>query len=164
MGCRERRKNCTADKQIMKKETVHQTCLDMLDKKIEMARHGMEEAQASANNETKSSAGDKYETGRAMSQRERDLHARQLSEVLNMKKTLSTIDPKRTFSVVELGALVKTNSSLFYISASLGAIKIKDQQVMAISAISPIAQIILGKKAGDTFEWLKKEDQVLLIS
>lgn len=148
----------------MNKKTVHKTCLDILDKKIEMARHGMEEAQASANNETKSSAGDKYETGRAMSQRERDLHARQLSEVMNMKKTLSTIDPKRSCSVAELGALVETSNSMFYISASLGSIKLKDQQVMAISAISPIAQIILDKKAGDFFEWMKKEDQILSIS
>lgn len=143
------------------KQKVHQACLDLLEQKINIARQGMEEAQASANNETKSSAGDKYETGRAMSQRERDLHARQLAELMNMKKTLTNIDPDKVHSTVELGALVETEASNFYISASLGAVEINSQKIMVISAISPIAQAMLGKKSGDTFEWMKKVNMVV---
>lgn len=147
----------------MDKTKVHETCLEILEQKIVIARQGMEEAQASANNETKSSAGDKYETGRAMSQRERDLHARQLAELMNMKKTLATVDPRKTCSKVELGALVKTETSVFYISVSLGAVEIENQKFMAISAISPIAQAILNKKANDSFEWMKKETNILQV-
>lgn len=149
---------------MIDKQKVHQACLDLLEQKISIARQGMEEAQASANNETKSSAGDKYETGRAMSQRERDLHARQLAELVNMKKMLNTIDPSKKCESVELGALVETNTACFFISASIGAIKIQENQVMAISAVSPIAQAILGKKAGDDFEWMKNSGKVLSIS
>jgi hypothetical protein len=39
----------------------------------------MESAQQSANSEEKSSAGDKYETSRAMGHLEKDMHARQLA-------------------------------------------------------------------------------------
>lgn len=147
----------------MDKTKVHETCLEILEQKIVIARQGMEEAQASANNETKSSAGDKYETGRAMSQRERDLHARQLAELMNMKKTLATVDPRKTCSKVELGALVKTETSVYYISVSLGAVEIENQKFMAISAISPIAQAILNKKANDSFEWMKKETNIFQV-
>ncbi|WP_422361135.1 GreA/GreB family elongation factor [Reichenbachiella sp.] len=149
---------------MIKKQKIHAACLDVLEKKINIARKGMEEAQASANNETKSSAGDKYETSRAMSQRERDLHARQLAELVNMKKTLATIDPDKTCSKVVLGALVETENSSFYISASLGALEIESGQIMVISAISPIAQAMLDKKVGDTFEWMKKETKILQIN
>lgn len=146
---------------MIDKKKVHSACLDVLDKKIIIARNGMEEAQASANNETKSSAGDKYETGRAMSQRERDLHARQLAELMNMKKTLTNIDPNKSCSKVELGAWVETETNSFYISASLGAVEVGNQKVMAISAISPIAQAMLDKKAGDTFEWMRKVNRIM---
>lgn len=149
---------------MITKPKLHEACLQLLEQKIAIAKQGMEEAQASANNETKSSAGDKYETGRAMSQRERDLHARQLAELMNMKKTLATIDPDKTSSKVELGALVETETASFYISAGLGAIQIEEKQVMAISAISPIAQILLGKTAGHTFEWMKKKSSILKIA
>ncbi|SMD34442.1 Transcription elongation factor, GreA/GreB, C-term [Reichenbachiella faecimaris] len=149
---------------MIAKSKVHSACLELLEKKIGIAKQGMEEAQASANNETKSSAGDKYETGRAMSQRERDLHARQLSELMNMKKTLNTIASTKTMNTVELGALVETNTLSYYISAGLGVINFEKQQIMAISAISPIAQAMLGKKVGDTFEWMKKENMILSVS
>ena len=43
----------------------------------------MNEAQASANSEEKSSAGDKYETSRALSHLDKDMHARLLFS--NMK-------------------------------------------------------------------------------
>ncbi|MEO9965668.1 MAG: GreA/GreB family elongation factor [Reichenbachiella sp.] len=148
----------------MEKEKILKHCLKILEEKISIARQGMEEAQASANNETKSSAGDKYETGRAMSQRERDLHARQLSELINMKKTFGSIPADRDCTIVELGALVETNQSTFLISASLGQINVKDIPIMAISAIAPIAQAMLGKKVGDKFEWMNKELKILAVS
>ncbi|MEP2026522.1 MAG: GreA/GreB family elongation factor [Reichenbachiella sp.] len=149
---------------MIDKKKIHSSCLELLDSKIEISKKGMEEAQASANNETKSSAGDKYETGRAMSQRERDLHARQLAELINMKKALTAVDPEKSLKTVELGALVETSTSSYYISASLGVIQVENQQIMAISAISPIAQAMLGKKVEDTFEWMKKENRILSIA
>ncbi|UXX80532.1 3-oxoacyl-ACP synthase [Reichenbachiella carrageenanivorans] len=147
----------------MTKKKLYDICVQIVQDKIAIAKQGMEEAQASANNETKSSAGDKYETGRAMSQRERDLHARQLAELINMKKTFSTIDPKKRCAKVELGAYVETATAKFFVSASLGAVKVGKETIMAISAISPIAQAMLGKQAGDTFIWMKKETEILSI-
>lgn len=148
----------------MDKKKLYNTCLSLLLDKISIAQQGMEQAQTSANNETKSSAGDKYETGRAMSQRERDLHARQLVELLNMQKTFANIDPAKVYQKVELGALVETSSSTFFISASLGAIIVGGEQVMAISAIAPIAQAMLDKKTGDTFDWMNEKIQIQNIS
>ncbi|MEO9805346.1 MAG: GreA/GreB family elongation factor [Reichenbachiella sp.] len=148
----------------MNKKKLYDACLNLLKEKISIAKQGMAEAQASANNETKSSAGDKYETGRAMSQRERDLHARQLAELINMQKAFSTIDPDKTCLKVELGALVQTSTSMFFIASSLGAVTVDKKQIMVISAISPIAQTMLNKKVGDRFKWISNEVEILSIS
>ncbi|MEO9849632.1 MAG: GreA/GreB family elongation factor [Reichenbachiella sp.] len=148
----------------MNKKKLYDACLNLLKEKISIAKQGMAEAQASANNETKSSAGDKYETGRAMSQRERDLHARQLAELINMQKAFSAIDPDKTCLKVELGALVQTSTSMFFIASSLGAVTVDKKQIMVISAISPIAQTMLNKKVGDRFKWISNEVEILSIS
>lgn len=147
------------------KKEVFECCKAVLNEKIEMAKAGMEAAQESANNETKSSAGDKYETGRAMSQNERDLFAKQLVEQVNQLKGLLTIDPSKKMDSVEVGSLVETKSGVFFISVSLGLVKLKaGETAMVISPISPIAQLMLEKKEGGSFVWQGKEQSILSIA
>ncbi|PIB36780.1 hypothetical protein BFP72_15910 [Reichenbachiella sp. 5M10] len=135
--------------------------MDMLAGKIEIAQSGMKAAQDSANNETKSSAGDKYETGRAMSQNERDMYAKQLTELLHQQKMLKTIDPQKRNQTVESGTLLRTEKGIFFLSVGLGLVKVGSLQVMAISPLSPIAQLILGKTTGDDFEWMSQVQTIL---
>ena len=58
--------------QIAIKQTLIEQCEEFVQQKIDVSEKLMNEAQDSANNETKSSAGDKFETGRAMMHAERD--------------------------------------------------------------------------------------------
>ena len=53
--------------------------------------------------------------------------------------------------IVRLGALVITNKARFYISVGLGEFFFERDRFYAISEISPMAQIMKGKKAGDSF-------------
>lgn len=138
------------------KKQILEHCFSIVNDKISVVKKEMDAAQASANEETKSSAGDKYETGRAMSQNERDMLARQLAELINVQKVLLSINADQYSDKVELGAVIKTGNGYFFISASLGAVSIGDQKVMAISAISPIAQAMLDKREGDSFDWMNK--------
>ena len=148
----------------MYKLVVYKTCKELLDQKISMVKSGMEAAQASANNETKSSAGDKYETGRAMSQNERDMYAQKLTELLAQKNILESIDPNRSLNSVESGALVTTSAGIYFISISLGIVlKEAGNMTMAISAIAPIAQAMLGKALGESFQWRGKQVEILAI-
>src|SRR5665811_379907 len=61
------------------KNTLKKRSIEIIEQRISSSYHAMENAQAAANEEEKSSAGDKYETGRAMNHLEKDMHARQLS-------------------------------------------------------------------------------------
>ncbi|MCJ7932837.1 MAG: hypothetical protein MUW56_04205 [Chryseobacterium sp.] len=117
--------------------------------KIQYFENLIAETRAS-NNDTKSSMGDKYETGREMLQQEINHLQRQLNEALNQQNVLQKItsDPSEK---VQNGALVKTNKGLFYIGVSMGEIVFEDQKIMTVSAESPLVKAMFGRKTGETF-------------
>ena len=73
------------------KKHLHERCLAIVQQRMCDAKEAMDGAQQSANQEEKSSAGDKYETGRAMAQIARDQAAQQLDEALKLKNALDQI-------------------------------------------------------------------------
>ena len=79
----------------MLKTEVYQVCLNLVNRKITQAISLMDEAQQAANSDTKSSAGDKHETSRAMAMLEKDKAANQLAEANKLKQLLSQINPKQ---------------------------------------------------------------------
>ena len=93
-----------------------------LSEKIENFEKLISETRASSN-DTKSSMGDKYETGREMLQQEINNLQVQLNEILKQKDFLKTVLPKPS-DKSEKGAIVKTEKGLFFISVSLGEIKL----------------------------------------
>lgn len=117
--------------------------------KIRYFENLIAETRAS-NNDTKSSMGDKYETGREMLQQEINNLQRQLNEVLSQQAVLQKItsDPSEK---VQNGALVKTDKGLFYIAASMGEIVFENQKIMTVSAESPLVKVMYGKKTGEIF-------------
>lgn len=133
----------------MNKQEIINIIKAKLTDKIQYFENLIAETRAS-NNDTKSSMGDKYETGREMLQQEINNLQRQLNEVLNQQSVLQkiTADP---LEKVQNGALVKTNKGLFYVSASMGEILFENQKIMTVSAESPLVKAMFGKKMGDTF-------------
>ncbi len=126
----------------------------LLASRLEAARAAMMAAQASANEESKSSMGDKYETGRAMAQIDRDMYARQYDQNLQEMAVLDRINAASLTGgsgLVSLGSLVYTSLGWLYLAASLGTILFKDIPVMVVSAKSPIGRLVLGKQAGAIF-------------
>ena len=107
-------------------------------------------AQSDANKETKSSAGDKHETGRAMAQLETENNSKHLAEAKKLNAVLSQIDPEKKITSIELGAFVKTNLGNYFIAISAGKTHLFGDEVFLISPASPIGQHFLGKKEGDT--------------
>ena len=128
---------------------LHQKCLEVVDSRIAEYKKRTEEFQQAANLETKSSAGDKYETGRAMMQLEKDKIAEQLSEVLKLKKVLDQIDVNKVYSVAELGALVETDKGIYYISTSLGKVSFEGGDYFCLSPVAPFGKALIGKEVND---------------
>ena len=136
--------------EIIKQELLNR-CLALGEQRIENARQAMSAAQEAANNESKSSAGDKYETGRAMAQIERDKAAQQLSEALALKNSVEIIALNPPSGNVLLGSLVKTDGPHFFIAISAGKVRVDDTDFFVVAPASPIGRALIGLQRGDPF-------------
>ncbi len=133
----------------MNKEEILKILKNKISQKISVFENLINETRASSN-DTKSSMGDKYETGREMLQQEINNVQRQLNETLNQQSFLQKLSAE-TCEKVQNGALVKTDKGLFYVSASVGEIAFEDKKIMTISGESPLAKEMFGKKESETF-------------
>lgn len=133
------------------KQALHQRCTAIAEERIVALQQIIQETQLAANNETKSSSGDKHETGRAMAQLEIEKLTAQLSELQNIKQTLAQINPNKTGHKVVLGSLVYTNNGNFYMAASIGKVALEYQTFFAISSASPIGKLLFTKKEKESF-------------
>ena len=145
------------------KTLLHSLCLAYINQRIDTAQKAIEIAQASANEETKSSAGDKYETGRAMMQLEIEKNSVQLAEAMKLKKALTDINPEKETITIQPGSAVITNQGNFYISISAGQLKVNDQIYFAISPVSPIGAKLIGLKEGDQIAFNNKEYRIVKV-
>ena len=141
--------------QISKVE-IHETILKLLTKSIVQAKKDYELAKESRDSDTKSSAGDKFETGREMMQREMDKISASIDQSKSQLNFLSKINLHRPYSNVDVGCLMKTDHGIYYISIGLGKIEINAESIYAISLDSPIGQLFKGKRVGDILEFRGK--------
>ena len=133
------------------KHSVYLECERILTDRIAAAKQAVEAAQESANSDEKSSAGDKFETGRAMGQLDRDMFARQYAQAIEDMSSLQNIKNHDLKTVIGIGTLVKSERGLFYIAVGLGKVVVDHQAIIVISPAAPVAKEMMGKKVGDSY-------------
>jgi hypothetical protein len=133
------------------KKELYRQCVDYVENRVSAARLALIEAQEAANNETKSSAGDKYETDREMMQQQADMNQSKLNEANKLKLALSNVSTNTTNEKAGPGSMVITDKGNFYIAISAGALKVDDMDFFAVSPVSPIGLKLTGLKAGGEF-------------
>jgi len=114
----------------------------------------------SLENETKSSAGDKHETGRAMLQIDREQAGEQLLEISKIEKSLVKVTTAVQKDTVRLGSIVYTSTLQFYIAISAGELKINGQIFYAITPYAPIGKLLMGKNEGDVIRFRESEIKI----
>ncbi len=134
------------------KEKIYEAYLRMIDDKIHFFQKALAGLRESGSNETKSTAGDKYETALAMLHIEQENTNRQLKEVLKQKLLFSKIDPSISTSKIINGSLIKTNKGYLFLSVALGKNNVGGINVIALSPDSPLGQKIMGLKVNDKAE------------
>jgi len=140
------------------KTKLYQRCMDFILQRIDTAETALKQAQEASNDDTKSSAGDKFETTREMMQQDIARNKNLLFDGQQNLQLLSSLaDVPATGDAVRNGSVVYTSKGIFYISISAGQLKIDDQLVFAISAASPIGQLLIGKKKGESFSFNQNE-------
>ncbi|TLP73043.1 3-oxoacyl-ACP synthase [Maribacter sp. ACAM166] len=145
------------------KRAAYDHCIQFVSERLGRIQLQIKELEIALSSETKSSAGDKHETGRAMIQLEREKLGQQLSELEKTQQLLSKVPKYRDSQTIGLGSLVITDSFSYYIGISAGEYKHTTKSVYCISAATPIGKLVFGKSVGHTINFNGKTNSILSI-
>jgi hypothetical protein len=153
----------THQEMIAYKTSLKKAGLLRIEERIAITKSAIANAQEAANSEDKSSAGDKYETGRAMGHLEKDMYARQQAENITELDRLQKVNTDMIYTTAQTGAFVRCVDHSFFIAAGLGKQLIDNQLIFFLSPFTPLAKLLQGKKVGDSFFFNKKDIVILEI-
>jgi hypothetical protein len=145
---------------MIHKEELRAEIQRILKEKLTFAQLNFSEAQESVGSETKSSAGDKHETSRAMAQIELENAGKILKEAEKNLELFKNLNFTNT-SKVAVGSLIHTNFELFFVGIGLGKINFKNKTIFCLNLNSPIGQLIQGKIKGESFTFNEKKYTIL---
>jgi len=145
------------------KEALMLMCVKYVQDRKEKILASISSIEDSLFDEGKSTAGDKHHTGRAMLQIERENVGVQLMELEKTESILHKIGIYATSEVVRMGSLVTTKNANYFLSISAGMVTVNGGNYICISIGSPIGQLLLGKRKGDTFSFNANTFQILSV-
>lgn len=131
------------------KAELIQYCTKFIETQIAHVQAAIDSAKESAQNESKSSAGDKHETGKSLMQLEQENNAQHLNNMLNQKRIITLIQQRESSPEISLGSLIETNSGLYFIAIGIGKVSMDHADVFVISPTAPVGKIFQGKTIGD---------------
>jgi transcription elongation GreA/GreB family factor len=131
------------------KEQLHKSCGNFIEERLSRIQSGIASLQEALTSESKSSAGDKHETGRAMIQLEREKLGNQLAEVQLLQERFNKVPLHRNADYVGLGSVVYTSKHYYYLGISAGEIKVNGDSFYAIAPDTPIGKLLMGKTIGE---------------
>jgi hypothetical protein len=146
------------------KHSILSACKQVIHYKITLLNDALTELSESANVESKSSAGDKHETGRAMVHLEQEKLGKQLQEWQNQNALIERIDANKQITSIALGTLIETNRGFFFIASNLGKLEVDERDIICISLQSPLGEQFTKMKEGDAFEFNKTQYQIIKLS
>lgn len=146
----------------MIKEQLIEAVKTELTRKHQQALILVQQLQESLFSESKSSAGDKHETARAMVQIELEQASKQLKEV---EQLIHNFEKIKTISrsTIGLSSLIETNLGWFYLSIPLGKVQVDQQEIFCLGQSAPISNLLLQQKVGDVFSFGAKSFKILAI-
>ncbi len=147
----------TETEKIAFKNGLKQAAQQLIEQRIAAAKTLINNAQEAANSEEKSSVGDKYETARAMSQLEKEMHSKQLAQQIRELALLHEVKTDVIYASATMGACIECANLTFFIAAGLGKQTINGKLIIFLSPQAPLARLLQNKKAGESFVFNGKE-------
>lgn len=126
-------------------------CKKQVDSRYSRIKQAISDIEESLLEESKSSSGDKHETGRAMLQIDRENAGKQLLEIEKLIQILKKVDVDTTSEYVRLGSLVYTDKFKYFISLSIGNVKVDGVDYLCVALNSPVGLMLSGKRKGEEF-------------
>ena len=147
----------------MNKQEINQACKIQIEQKIEKLGKELSNLQHALLNETKSSVGDKYETERSMIHAEMAKVEQQKYQWEKNLQFFRRIPLHTSPERIELGSLVRTDRSWFYLTVGLGEIQCEQDTIFVISMASPMGQSLRGKGISDSVDFKGRSQRILEI-
>jgi hypothetical protein len=148
------------DAKVAAKQRILTECLRIQRQVVENARKAMADAQESANEGDDSTEEKLYNSYREEMHNKRDMFARQYELSMDDLNLLNQIVMSKEYHKAEFGSVVETDSGVYFISVSLGQVKVDSKIVFAISALAPVYKSFEGKKIGDSFTFRDKSFKI----
>lgn len=144
-------------------EQLFQLCLTDIDERIAVLRASIAEARDAQQSDTKSSAGDKFETTREMMTQQIETLSKQLSEVETQRHQLLSLVNVTPAVQIQAGSVVYTDAANFYISVSVGAKQWNNEVFVCLSPSSPLGKLLLGKTINSAISFNQKKYRIIAI-
>ena len=141
----------TKQESIALKGKLREYCINTLEERLMTVELLITRAQQSANEEGKSSAGDKYETSRAMGHLEKEMYQQQAASIRSEILSARSVEADKQFSQVVRGALIIADDLFIFICVGIGKKKIDNIEVLFISQDAPLFKLLQNKKVHDAF-------------
>jgi len=125
-------------------------CLEQVVKTISSAEQLLRNIIESKLSDTKSSAGDKFETSRERLQAEEDRINAVLMNSKKLEVQLKRLN-KSPCNKVEAGAIIITDKANYFIAIGLGKISIDNTNYYTMSPNAPLSKVMWNKQSGDSF-------------
>lgn len=145
------------------KKLLYKRCVEYADERIATIESALLSSHEASVNDTKSSAGDKYETTREMMQQEISRNTLQLMEAKKLRLGMDKFSSESCNDSIKPGSYVETSNGNFYISISAGQLHAGGKTVYAISLYSPIGRLLSGKTSGDEVSINDKSFKILKV-
>lgn len=137
----------------MNKETVLEAMESLLVQQLNEVDDQLQSIAESKAQETKSSAGDKFETARAMMQREEEKLNGQYLRIRQQLDQLKVFKQQSNHSDgIQVGRLVICDQASFFIGLPVGKIAVGSEFVFAVSTDAPLGKLLIGKHIGESVQ------------
>lgn len=147
----------------MQKQKVHQLVLEHIQNRIDQLSNMLKQIQESSQEDSKSSAGDKHETARAMVQIEIENINKQLAIFIDQRQAVLVINPSIKSTQIAKGTLVHTNLAWYYFAVGIGKLIVDKELVFVLNPQAPLGRILLGKKPGESINFKEQDIEILSI-
>ncbi len=132
------------------KKALFDICTTYVQERTETAESALADNRLGLESDSKSSAGDKYETSREIVQQEVIRNELLLADAQQMKTVLSRLNTEQKYESIQNGSLAVTNHGSFFFAIAGGKFEVNKKDYFIISLLSPLGQLFKDKKPGES--------------
>lgn len=138
---------------MLDKSIVLQTLQIEVNSRVKTLEKALDDSRSEMVSESKSTAGDKHETGRAMAQLEQEKLGRQVLSARELKVAIAQIKGDENHQKIQFGSLVKATNGVFFFSVGIGKLMVENESIFCLTMTSPLGNSLKGKSAGDSIQF-----------